>query len=228
MDIILISGLWLDASAWDAVAPVLTGLGHRPVPVTLPGQGDGADTAELDDQFAAVVAAIDAADGPPLVVGHSAACGLAWWAVDARPERVAKVAMIGGMPVADGASYADFFAVVDGQVPFPGWEPFAGPDSDDLSTDHKQAMADKAIPVPEAVVKGTVSYTDDRRYAVPVVMVCPEFTPEQAQAWLASGDIPELGKAEHLDFVDIDSGHWPMFSAPEPLAHLLAEVADAT
>jgi hypothetical protein len=40
MDILLIGGLWLRGSAWDAVVPALEKLGHRPVPVTLPGQGD--------------------------------------------------------------------------------------------------------------------------------------------------------------------------------------------
>ena len=45
--------------------------------------------------------------------------------------------MIGGFPKADGESYADFFEPVDGQVAFPGWEPFAGPDSDDLDDEMK-------------------------------------------------------------------------------------------
>ena len=39
MDILLIAGLWLDGSAWDGVVPALEALGHRPVPLTLPGQG---------------------------------------------------------------------------------------------------------------------------------------------------------------------------------------------
>ncbi|MFD5406537.1 alpha/beta hydrolase, partial [Streptomyces griseorubiginosus] len=29
----------------------------------------------------------------------------------------------------------------------------------------------------------------------------------------------------HLDFVDIDSGHWPMFTKPAELARLLAAAA---
>ena len=43
MDIVLIAGLWLDGSAWDDVVPELEQLGHRGIPLTLPGQGDGAD-----------------------------------------------------------------------------------------------------------------------------------------------------------------------------------------
>ncbi len=62
MDIVLIAGMWLDASAWDEVLPELERLGHRGIPVALPGQGDGDTTATYDDQVAAVLAAVDAAD----------------------------------------------------------------------------------------------------------------------------------------------------------------------
>ena len=75
------------------------------------------------------------------------------------------------------------------------------------------------------MTKGVVHLTDERRYDVPVLLVCPEFTPAQAKEWIDGGDVPELAKAGHLDFVDIDSGHWPMFTKPVELARLLAEVA---
>jgi len=226
MDILLIAGLWLDGSAWDDVVPALTALGHRPVPLTLPGQGDGSPSATLDDQVAAVLAAVDAASGKPMVVGHSAACTLAWLAADARPARVAKVALIGGFPSADGGPYADFFESRDGVMPFPGWEPFAGPDSADLDEEAKRDFAAAAIPVPDGVTKGVVRLTDERRYDIPIVIVCPEFTPTQAQEWIGAGDVPELAKAKHLDFVDLDSGHWPMFTKPNELARLLAAAAE--
>ncbi|MGW0802457.1 alpha/beta fold hydrolase [Nonomuraea sp. NPDC002799] len=225
MDILLIAGLWLDGSAWDDIVPPLKALGHRPVPLTLPGQGDGSASATLGDQVAAVLAAVDAADGKPMVVGHSAACTLAWLAADARPERVAKVVLIGGFPAADGQPYADFFEPQDGVMPFPGWGPFEGPDSADLDEETRRSFAAAAIPVPEGVTKGVVRLTDERRFDVPVVVVCPEFTPAQAQEWIDAGDVPELAKAEHVGFVDIDSGHWPMTSRPAELARLLAEAA---
>jgi pimeloyl-ACP methyl ester carboxylesterase len=225
MEILLIAGLWLDGSAWDDVVPALEALGHRPVPLTLPGQGDGSASATLDDQVTAVLAAVDSAAGKPMVVGHSAACTLAWLAADARPEKVATVALVGGFPTADGQPYADFFPCKDGSMPFPGWGPFEGPDSADLDEEARRAFASAAIPVPEGVAKGTVRLTDERRFDVPVVLVCPEFTPAQAKEWIAAGDLPELAKVKHLDYVDIDSGHWPMVSEPVALARLLAAAA---
>jgi pimeloyl-ACP methyl ester carboxylesterase len=225
MDILLIGGLWLDGASWDAVVPALEGLGHRPIPLTLPGQGDGAPSATLDDQVAAVLAAVDATPTRPMVVGHSAACTLAWMAADGRPERVAKVALIGGFPGADGESYADFIEPTDGVVPFPGWEPFEGPDAADLDEDARRNFASAAIPVPETVTKAVVRLRDERRFHVPVVLVCPEFTPEEAQQWIDAGDAPELTRAEHVELVDIDSGHWPMLTRPTELARLLAAAA---
>ncbi|GHH42961.1 alpha/beta fold hydrolase [Lentzea cavernae] len=222
MDILLIAGLWLDGSAWDDVASALRARGHRPVPLTLPGQGDGSTSATLDDQVATVLDAVDAASGNPVVVGHSAACSLAWLAADARPDKVSQVVFIGGFPAADGTPYADFFELRDGAMPFPGWEPFEGPDSADLDEDARRTFAANAIPVPGAVATGVVRLTDERRFKVPVVVVCPEFTPAQAEEWISAGDVPELARAEHVEFVDIDSGHWPMHTKPAELARLIA------
>jgi pimeloyl-ACP methyl ester carboxylesterase len=225
MDILLIAGLWLDGSAWDGVVPELEALGHRPVPITLPGQGDGSASATLDDQVAAVLAAVRSAPGKPMVVGHSAACTLAWLAADACPERVAKVVFIGGFPAGDGQPYADFFEVKDGLMPFPGWGAFEGPDSADLGEEARDGFTSAAIPVPAGVAEGVVRLTDERRFDVPALVVCPEFTPAQAREWMAAGEVPELAKARHLDLVDIGSGHWPMITRPAELARLLAAAA---
>jgi pimeloyl-ACP methyl ester carboxylesterase len=225
MDILLIAGLWLDASAWDRVVPVLEDLGHHPVPVSLPGQGDGSVSATLEDQVGAVLVAVDAAPGKPMVVGHSAASALAWLAADARPQKIAKAALIGGFPSADGEPYADLFEPVDGVMAFPGWAPFEGPDSADLDEDARRAFESASVPVPAGVTKGVVRLSNDERYDVPLVLVCPEFTPAEAQEWIDDGDLPELARAKHVDFVDIDSGHWPMLTKPTELARILAAAA---
>ncbi len=112
-------------------------------------------------------------------------------------------------------------------MPFPGSGPFDGPDSADLDDQQRRRIADAAIPVPEAVAKGVVQLQDERRLDVPVTLICPEFSPAQAREWIDGGKVPELSKARHIDYADIESGHWPMFTRPAELADLLAEAAHA-
>lgn len=224
MDVLLLPGLWLTSAAWDDVAAELRGLGHRPITIAIPGVDDRDVSATLDDQLAAVLAAIDAAERP-LVVGHSAASTLAWLAADRRPDGVHGVVMIGGFPNGDDTSYAEFFEIVDGVMPFPGWEPFAGPDSDDLDEAERARLAAAAVPVPAGVARGTVRLEDDRRFAVPVTLVCPEFGPDDVRTWMSAGDLPELERVASLELIDLDSGHWPMVTRPAELARILAAAA---
>lgn len=226
MDVILVGGLWLTGDVWREVAEGIQARGHRPVAVTLPGQGDGTSEATLDDQLAAAVAAVDAAQGSTVVIGHSAAATLAWMVADRRPDRVAGVGLVGGFPSSDGQRYADFFEPVDGVVAFPGWSAFEGPDSADLDEASRARMEALMVPVPQGVTQAVVRYTDERRSAVPVTLVCPEFDPDDAREWIASGDVPELAAATSLDYVDLDSGHWPMLTQPVALAAIIAELAD--
>jgi hypothetical protein len=67
---------------------------------------------------------------------------------------------------------------------------------------------------------------DERRYDVPVAVICPEFTPAQARKWIDEGSVPELASCRNVSFLDIDSGHWPMISAPADLAGLLSRTAN--
>lgn len=224
MDVILIAGLWLPHTIWVDVASDLERLGHRVVPIRLPGVDDLAAHVTIEDQLAAVVEAVDAVDRP-VVVGHSAACTLAWMAADRRPHQVERVIMIGGFPAANGDRYADFFEIVAGEMHFPGWETFEGPDAADLTQEVRDEISALAVPVAEAVARGQVTLTDDARYRVPVLMVCPEFTPDDARAWIAAGEIPELERAETVTFIDIASGHWPMVTAPAHLAEIIDSAA---
>ena len=223
---ILIPGLWLTGAVWSEVSRGLAEAGHACAALTLPGQGDGNDSATFEDQVDAVVAAIDDAPDGAVVVGHSAAATLAWVGADRRVEKVLAVALIGGFPGADGDAYADFFEPVDGLMGFPGWEPFEGPDAADLDAEARAIFEKQTVGVPEAVTRGTVRISDQRRYDVPTVLICPEFSPAEARSAIVDGDVPELAAATRLDLVDLDSGHWPMVTRPAELTtalHALAE-----
>lgn len=60
---------------------------------------------------------------------------------------------------------------------------------------------------------------------VSILAVCPEYSPAQAKAWIDGGDIPAISRARRVEFVDIDSGHWPMVTRPAELARIIDAAA---
>ena len=229
MDIILIPGLWLNASSWDAVIPHLEAAGHRARPLTLPGmESKDADRGGItvEDHVAAVVGALDDTDEPVLLVGHSAGSGLVWAAVDARPDRVARVVYVGGFPGSDGDPLLDGLPAKNGEVAMPDWKEM-GEEANIVDFDPaqlEQFYAD-AIPVPEAVITTPIKLTDERRYAVPATAICPEYTAADLREWMDAGHLPELARTADLDLIDLTGGHWPQLTQPEKLAAALIEAA---
>ncbi|HET7385153.1 MAG TPA: alpha/beta hydrolase [Nocardioidaceae bacterium] len=233
MDIILIPGLWLDGSSWDAVTPALDTAGHRPHPLTLPGmESKDADRAgiTLQDQVDAVVAAVDAlgaANGPVLLVGHSAGSGIGHAAVDARPDRVARAVYVGGFPSADGEQLLGGLPASNGEVAMPDWKQM-GEDANVVDFDEERLARfyAEAIPAPERVLTDPVSLSDERRYDVPVTAVCPEYTAADLRGWVDGGDLPELAKVRDVEYVDLPGGHWPQLTQPDALAQVLLDAAE--
>lgn len=231
MDIILIPGLWLNEHTWHAVVPALERAGHRVRALTLPGmESKDADRSgiTLTDHVDAVVAAVDAADGPVLLVGHSAGSGLGHAAVDARPERVARAVYVGGFPTPDGSPLLDGLPAVDGEVPMPDWVAM-GEEANIVDFDETRLArfyAD-AIPVPEQVVTTPLRLGDERRYDVPVTAVCPEYTAADLRGWVESGEeaVGELARTREAEYVDLPGGHWPQVTQPDALARVILEAA---
>jgi pimeloyl-ACP methyl ester carboxylesterase/uncharacterized damage-inducible protein DinB len=229
MDVILVPGLWLDASSWDRVAPVIERAGHRVHPLTLPGmESRDADRSAitLRDHVDAVIAAIDAVDpaaGKVALVGHSAGSGIAYAALDARPDRVACAVLIGGFPTGDGGALCDAHAVVNGEIPLPDWSAFEEEDLVGLDDKARAEFRERAIPSPEQVPPGPQRLADERRYDVPVTVVATEFSTEALKGWIAKGAEPvrEFTKIRDVRYVDLPTGHWPQFTRPEELAWII-------
>lgn len=228
-DIVLVPGLWLDGTTWEAVVPVLERAGHRAFPHTPPGlhaQDTDCSGIGLQDHVDAVVESLDAAAAPVVLVGHSIGAGVVHAAADARPDRVARLVLIGGFPGSDGSPLAEGFATEGADLPFPGWDAMDDADVRDLDDAARAAVEAGMRPSPARLMTDVLHLTDDRRHQVPVTLICPEFTPDQARAWVASGDVPELAAAADVEYVDLDSGHWPQVTRPDELAALIAAAAD--
>jgi pimeloyl-ACP methyl ester carboxylesterase len=226
VDVILIPGLWLDASSWDDVVPALERAGHRPRPLTLPGmEARDADRSAitLRDHVDAVVAAVDEAAGPVVLVGHSGGGAIAHAAVDARPDRVARVVYVDSWPVGPGGCINDELPVVGGEIPLPDWDFFPAEDLVDLDDERRAAFRARAVPSPAQVAAGRQELADERRYDVPVTVVACEFTGDQLRAWMAAGEAPlaELSRVRDVTYVDLPTGHWPQFTRPHDLAGVL-------
>jgi pimeloyl-ACP methyl ester carboxylesterase len=236
MDIILVPGLWLDGSSWDEVVSVLEQAEHRTHALTLPGmESKGADRSEitLRDHVDAVVEVIDSvhpAAGEVVLVGHSAGGAIVHAAVDARPDRVARVVYVGGFPTGDGDAVANGYPAEHGEVPLPDWPDFEDEDLVDLDDEARAAFRERAIPSPMQVTRDPQQLSDERRYDVPVTVISTEFTSETLRGWIEQGLAPvrEFAKIRDVEYIDLPTGHWPQFTRPEELGRaILASVGPA-
>lgn len=229
MDIILIPGFWLDGSSWDEVVPVLKQAGHRTHALTLPGmESKDADRSEitLRDHIDAVVGVIDSldpADGQVVLVGHSGGGAVAHAAVDARPDRVARVVYVDSGPLGEGGVINDELPAVNGEVPLPDWSLFDEEDLVDLDEKLRVAFRERAIPTPVHVTSDPQHLSDERRYDVPVTVIACEFPSATLREWMRQGHpyVRELAKIRDVDYIDLPTGHWPQFTRPEELGRAI-------
>ena len=221
MDIVLIPGFWLDGDSWNEVAAPLRDAGHRIHALTLPGlESKTADRSAItfQDHVDAVIAAIDAIEAPVVLVGHSGGAAIAWAALDARPDRVARIIYVDSGPLAEGGCVNDELPVVNGEVPLPDWSEFEDDDLIDLTDALRERFRAIAIPEPARVTSDPIHLTDPRRYDVPATIICCEFTPQQLTAWIEQGFSSEVPRTKNVDLVSLPTGHWPQLTKPAELA----------
>ncbi len=225
MDVILVPGLWLDASSWRDILPALEAAGHTPHPLTLPGVGAPAvDSADLGiaDWVDAVVAEIDAREGPVVLVGHSGGGNVVWGAADARPDRVARVVFVDTIPPHPDGTISEF-PVVDGVIPFPGWDFFDDEDVHDLDAATRERTLPLTRSVPARVPTDPLPLTDPARHGVPVTLLMggmdeAEFRGAVAN-WGPYGE--EFGAITDAEVVRLGTAHWPQFTKPDALAEAI-------
>ncbi len=230
MDIILIPGLWLTARSWDAVVPPLEEAGHRPHALTLPGMESGeADRSAVTRQHHvdAVVAAVDAAEAPVLLVGHSMGGVLAWAAAAARLEQVGGVVFLAsepGIPTGSGS----MFPVEGNDVPLPAWDFFDDEMVADLDDDLRARIRGGSVPSPVHAVTDGLEFGDDGLYDLPVTMVTAEYDAAQLKEWTDAGEsgTEEIAKLRNVEWVDLHSGHWPQFSRVDDTVRVIVEAVE--
>lgn len=238
---VLVPGAWLGGWAWREVVEALRDEGHDVYPVTLTGLGDrvhlGNPDVNLETHIADVVNTILANDLDEVVLaGHSYAGIVVTGVADRIPERLAHVVFVDAAPMPDGFAMADLILpealtgmqeAVDRfgegwKLPFPGWDILgpsvspAGMSDEDLLLVEARAEAQPwgtytqplHLTHAEPAWPGTIIACDDMRGLVEAGV--PEILPFTQPPW---------------QWVELPTGHWPMFSAPDDLAGILLELA---
>ena len=194
--------------------------------LTLPGlESAEADRSAitLSDHVDAICKAVTAAGAPVMLAVHSGA-GVPGYAVSDRfPERLAAMVYVDSGP-ATGALDPD-------STPPSCHCPRGGSSGGRGSLDglgEEQLETFRAAPCPSrAPPCATPVLTNDRRLDVPDTVVCTSMTSdeikdavEEGYAWL--GGLAEL---RDVTYVDLPTGHWPMWSRPQELAAVIGDVA---
>src|SRR5688572_13530931 len=164
--IILVPGFWLGAWAWDEVAATLRADGHDVTALTLPGlESADADRSAITmaDHVDAIVDAVSAADGPVVLVVHSASGFPGYAASDRVPDRIAAMVYVDTAPGV-GAQDPEFGAVEKPLV----WKDIEEEENlDGLSDEQKETFRRRAVPVPGGVLREGAALTNDARRDIP-------------------------------------------------------------
>ena len=101
---------------------------------------------------------------------------------------------------------------------------------DGLSDAQLDTFVRRGIPEPGGVLREAVPLTNEARLDLSSTMICTAFSAEeyrryhreQNPGWLAG-----MAEVRDLQFVDLPTSHWPMWSRPRDLARVIAEVSSA-
>lgn len=168
---------------------------------------------------------MDPADGKVVLVGHSGGGAIAHAAVDARPDRVARVVYVDSGPLGAGGVINDELPAEKGEVPLPDWSLFEEEDLVDLNEELRATFRERAIPTPVHVTSDPQQLCDERRYDVPVTVIACEFPSATLQKWIEQGHpyVRELAKIRAVDYIDLPTGHWPQFTRPRELGQAILD-----
>jgi pimeloyl-ACP methyl ester carboxylesterase len=224
--IVLVPGWWLGAWAWDEVAALLRDAGHEVTALTLPGlETLDADRSlvTFDDHVQAICDAVDAAGGRAVVAVHSGAGAPGYAASDRCPGKIAAMVYVDTGP-AIGALEPDFEGV---EFPFSMERMEQNENLDGISDAQKAEWVYRAVPEPGEALRGSVQLTNDARLDIPTTAICTAFPAAEYREYAKQGMgfLAGYNELRNVDWVDMPTSHWPMWSKPRELAQIIGRVA---
>jgi pimeloyl-ACP methyl ester carboxylesterase len=228
--IILVPGFWLGAWAWDEVVSHLESNGHRVTALTLPGLesiDSDRSTVSIEDHVTAITDAIEAAGEPVVLVVHSGAGYPGYAATDRVPSMIAGVVYVDTGPGV-GAMNAEFEGV---DYPLPPYEEIKEEENfDGVPPEKLEEFWARAVPQPGGTVREAVELSNDARLDIPSTVVATGFPSADYKDAVEAGYgfVAGLAELRNYEYVDMPTGHWPMWSRPGDLAEIIGEVAKRT
>lgn len=221
----------MGAWAWDEVAEELRGRGDEVLALTLPGLDAGDPDrlgATLETQAEGIVAAARAG---AVLVAHSGAGAAAYLATDLAPESFSRVIYADSAPLPDGLVLIPGLGDV-AEFPLPEtWEEVEASGNSLAGLD--AAMLDRfrarAVSVPVGVAGGALKLSDSpARLGIPTTVICTSYPSELVRQLRDAGEQPIFRELRNIDaeYLDLPTGHWPMWSKPVELAELIHEIAN--
>jgi hypothetical protein len=114
------------------------------------------------------------------------------------------------------------------ELPLPSFDVLAQQASlEGLSAEVLERFRARAVPEPGPVLRQPVELTNDARRTVRTTLVCCSISSEQVMELVRAGHpmFAEVANLEHLDVIDLPTGHWPMWSRPRDLATAIQSAA---
>jgi pimeloyl-ACP methyl ester carboxylesterase len=229
----LIPGAWMGGWVWRQVSDRLREHGHNVHVVTLSGlDAPGADTSHIDlethvNDVRSVLREADTRD--IIIVGHGTSGVIAGIVADREPDRVAHVVYVEAFLPHHGKSTLDAFpeplvegelrAIAENQGRWPAPDSVAVAEGQGLSSDQAEWLAQGLIDHPGRPLTDPVRLTrpDERQPVTYIVCRMDHFCGRLPD------DVERMRTAPGWTFRYLDTGLWPMVSAPDTLAELLAQ-----
>ncbi|MFC8076598.1 alpha/beta fold hydrolase [Streptomyces sp. NPDC057307] len=228
---VLVAGAWLGSWAWDEVVSDLRAAGHEAHALTLSGLADrqrerhdepiGQQTHVRD-----IVDAVERLDLRDVVlVGHSYSGIPVGQAAERIGDRLSRVVFVDSNVPVDGESFVsgwpDGRAAVEAAIAESGgfWPPLTAADFDGqgLTDEQTARIVSGSTPHPGATLTEPAKLERPLGGLPATYIKCLLDWPEP------SPEVAELLKGEHWRLVEMNTGHWPMFSQPRELARILLQ-----
>ncbi len=237
---VLVHGGFHGAWCWAKVGPLLSERGHGAVALDMPGNGADMtphDQITMECYAQKICGALETADEPVILVGHSLGGMSISLAAERHPERIKRLIYLAGFVPSDGqsllSSVRETSTVPPGTPTFEdGWKGLTQPVPpkeecvarfyNDCSEEDIAFALPRLKPQVNAPRITPVHLTDARFGSVPRIFIACEkdnaMTPERRKA------VAEHGGCEKV--LSLPTGHSPFFSEPEMLAVMLDAISE--